>query len=476
MRTRARSTRRRRARSRRRWRGSGRSCCRSSASADSDNFFELGGHSLLVLKALFRIQQSFGVKVRVADVYRSPTLRKLASLIGGEKREDPFVDLSQEAALDERFVAQAGRCRVPAGAVLLTGATGFVGRFLLAQLLQDSEAVIYCLVRAQSEREARARLRAMMLKWDLWHDDVDGRVVAVPGDLRAPSLGIDEHSWQLLAGDVDVIYHCGTSMNHLETYAMAKPANVQAARELLRLATEHKPKVINYLSTLGVFGPSAAGEIRVVNETSSICDEKHLSSRGYVASKWVGEQIFMSAAERGIPCNIFRLGLVWADSRRGRYDELQRGTESSRAVCSRVMRSALIGTRWRRRQLTTLRVRSYSWRAGTPMAAVSFMSQRMPRWRRESLSGAMPTCRRLSSSCRIRVDSGAQATPRRRRVAASGAANGVRLLDGSGVLLRLLAQHPDGNTALRLLTDPARAGAGGNRCADPQRRMAQALH
>lgn len=46
---------------------------------------------------------------------------------------------------------------------------------------------------------------------------------------------------------------------------------------------------------------------------------------GYVASKWVAEKMYMLANERGIPCNIFRVGLVWADSERGRYDELQRG-------------------------------------------------------------------------------------------------------------------------------------------------------
>jgi thioester reductase-like protein len=106
---------------------------------------------------------------------------------------------------------------------------------------------------------------------------------------------------------------------------MAKAANVQAAHELLQLATRHRPKLINYVSTLGVFAPTAAATRRVVDESSPITRERHVSSRGYVASKWVGEQVFMNAAARGVPCNIFRLGLVWADTRCGRYDELQRG-------------------------------------------------------------------------------------------------------------------------------------------------------
>jgi thioester reductase-like protein len=114
-------------------------------------------------------------------------------------------------------------------------------------------------------------------------------------------------------------------MNHLETYAMAKPANVGGCRELLKLATHERPMLINYISTLGIFTSPGESETRIVKEDSSIDHEKHWSSQGYAASKWVGEKIFMIAGDRGIPCNIFRLGLVWPDTEEGRYDELQHG-------------------------------------------------------------------------------------------------------------------------------------------------------
>jgi amino acid adenylation domain-containing protein/thioester reductase-like protein len=289
-----------------------------------DNFFELGGHSLLVLDALFRINQSFGCNLRVTDLYKSPTVRELAIRIGGDTAEDELVDLSREAALDGGIVAKAGLQRIPARAVLLTGGTGFVGRFLLAQLLNDTDATLYCLVRAQSQHHAASRLRITLSQWDLWRDEFEPRIVAVPGDLRLPRLGIDETTYQKLCKSVDSIYHCATSMNHLETYGMAKAANVDASIELLRLATRHSRKVINYISTLSIFNPPVAGSIRAVDESTPIDHEKHSAASGYIASKWVGEKIFMSASERGIPCNIFRLGLVWPDTQLGRYDELQR--------------------------------------------------------------------------------------------------------------------------------------------------------
>lgn len=289
-----------------------------------DNFFDLGGYSLLVLKSVALINGSIGATLRVADVYRCPTVRQLAANVGRQGAEEELIDLSREAVLDDDIVISAATPPGSVGGILLTGATGFVGRFLLAELLRDTQAVVYCLVRATSQHKAMARIRATLVEWDLWQDDFAGRLVAVPGDLRAPRLGVDEVSYEMLSHSVGAVYHCGTSMNHLETYAMAKPANVGSAREMIGLATRGRPKTINFISTLGVFSASTLGATRIVSESSSIDDERHSTASGYVASKWVGEKIFMLATGRGIPCNIFRLGLVWADTQNGRYDELQR--------------------------------------------------------------------------------------------------------------------------------------------------------
>jgi amino acid adenylation domain-containing protein/thioester reductase-like protein len=290
-----------------------------------DNFFEIGGHSLLVLKALFKINQAFGSALEVTDVYQNPTIRELAARVGGRTIEDDYVDLAQESVLDDEIRPGPVSGCTPERAILLTGGTGFVGRFLMAQLLRDTDATLYCLVRARSAEQASFRLRTTLAKWDLWRDEFEPRIVPIAGDLRVPRLGIDESTYARLCDCIDSIYHCGTSMNHLETYAMAKAANVDAVRELLKLATRGRLKRLHYLSTLGVFNSRGQQAGRVVDELSSIDQEKHLISRGYVASKWVGEKLVMTARERGIPCNIFRIGFVWVDSQRGRYDELQRG-------------------------------------------------------------------------------------------------------------------------------------------------------
>ncbi len=298
------------------------------------NFFELGGHSLLVLKVLFKINQKLGRSLKVGDVYKNPTIPELAACIQCGAAEDTWVDLSREAVLSHAIVGRDERPLVPAGRVMLTGATGFVGRFLLAELLRATDATVYCLVRAASDREAQSRLRSALTKWELWSEEFAMRAIAIPGDLRMPRLGLDRLRYEMLAQSADAIYHCGTSMNHLETYEMAKAANVEGVRALLELASAHRSKVFNYISTLGVFSSATSSAPRVLQERSPIDYERHFTELGYVASKWVGEKLTMLADQRNVPCNIFRVGLVWADTQQGRYDELQRGY--------RMLKSALL--------------------------------------------------------------------------------------------------------------------------------------
>src|SRR5919205_3409216 len=79
-------------------------------------------------------------------------------------------------------------------AYFVTGATGFIGRFLVAELLENREGTIYCLTRAGSLDKLDA------LKERLGDDD---RIVPVVGDLAKPRLGVDDAEIDRLAGQID---------------------------------------------------------------------------------------------------------------------------------------------------------------------------------------------------------------------------------------------------------------------------------
>lgn len=301
----------------------------------NSNFFYSGGHSLKAVKLASIIEEKFNIQLSLKDLFNAGTIKKISSLIYDKKQlegstnsnstTERYIELPQEAILADDIIALPKLPKELPDVILLTGATGFVGRFLLRQLLDDyKQAKIYCLIRASNRLQAALRLKETLSQWDLWREGDENRLVAIPGDIAKSKLGMCPDDYQRLIEDVNSIFHCASNVNHFENYTAAKVTNVECINELLRLSSTKHPKLFNYVSTLSIFNSDGHPVGRVIAETSPISDENHLVVNGYEASKWVAEKIVLLAQKRSLPCNIFRLGLVWADSEKGRFDSQQR--------------------------------------------------------------------------------------------------------------------------------------------------------
>ncbi|RUT04340.1 non-ribosomal peptide synthetase [Dulcicalothrix desertica PCC 7102] len=272
-----------------------------------DNFFELGGHSLLITQLLAQVRKAFQINLSISSLFEVPTVAGLAAKI--ENQQTPssniLATVIADAVLDPTICSNGFTFNhnILENVVLLTGATGFLGAFLLNELLQRTRADIYCLVRANNIEYGKQKIQSSLESYLLWDEKFSQRIISVVGDLSKPLLGLSQEEFQLLASKVDTIYHNGALVNFTYPYSALKAANVLGTQEILRLASQIKLKPVHFISTLGVV---VDGE-----------QDSQVPSTGYTQSKWVAEKLVTIARSRGLPISIYRPGRISGSSKTG---------------------------------------------------------------------------------------------------------------------------------------------------------------
>ena len=290
-----------------------------------DDFFDLGGHSLAAAQLSGRIGEGFGVHVSMPLFMEEPTLGGLCDRIEALQRDEPGVttrispdELSAEASLEEDIAPESGvvsgtKPLHDARSIFLTGATGFLGAFLLEGLLSTTEADVHCLVRPRDGQTPLETVQANLRGYGLEDAARSERVVAVAGDLTSPSFGMSATDFDALSREVEVVIHAGAAVNLAYPYSALRAANVDGTREVLRLACRDGAKPVHYVSTNGIF-PAGAGVCREDSDFDSLADAR---DDGYGQSKWVAEKLVRQAAERGLPVSVYRPGNVSGHSEMG---------------------------------------------------------------------------------------------------------------------------------------------------------------
>ncbi|HWH01595.1 MAG TPA: amino acid adenylation domain-containing protein [Pilimelia sp.] len=292
------------------------------------SFFELGGNSLLAARVFARLQAMFGIppeagRFLTRRLLADPSLEACAEAVVEARdrslRQDDTgasLDLVREARSDVPLPARPGGGH-PGTDVLLTGATGFLGSYLLRELLAAGRRV-HCLVRAVDEERARHRLTAAQARYDLGDLPLD-RVLPVAGDLAAPLLGLEPATFDRLARDVGQVVHSAAYVNFTYPYHHLAPVTVGGTREVIRLAGRHHGAAVHFVSTMAVLAAFAGTGVRTVTEDTALAYPERLYM-GYPETKWVAEEMLRHAAAAGLPVAVYRPYEIAGDLRTGGWN------------------------------------------------------------------------------------------------------------------------------------------------------------
>lgn len=315
-----------------------------SAAEPDWSFADIGGDSLsahtfsMLLTEVFDVEVPIrliiGPTVTLADAARhvteiraEPSRRPSVESVHGTGAERVCAkDLQLEAFFDDALLAGAldlAPARADIGTVLVTGATGYLGRFVLLDLLERAAATggrVVCVARGIDAADARRRVLdsfgdpASKLGVHVAH--LAGRLDVLAGDVASSRFGFPDAVWTQLCDDVDLVVHSAALVNHVLPYGQLFDSNVTGTAEVVRLALSTRRKRVAFVSSVAA---AMRPDGTLIDEHADVridTGERVLDAayaNGYATTKWAGEVLLREAHDRfGVPVTVFRPDMILA--------------------------------------------------------------------------------------------------------------------------------------------------------------------
>lgn len=314
---------------------------------DNDNFFNLGGQSVLALRLQKALKAELGIPVKLVDIFQNPTPAGLFAVLAPKSNNSnvPLVapatfaeiDWAKEIHLpdDKRYwpgnavhskQSNPGLANgaMPNGStpkgILLIGADGFVGYYMLKYLLAVNPDIrVYLL--SLEERFNLGDLFAAFMQHKLFDEDLSqgdllSRTEIIQGSMGGDKFGLSEEDFDKLGQNIQSIYHTGGFVSLLATYSDLRARNVQSMLDMIELASKGQgstPTSLHYISTWSVVHLQT-WKTTTRNTSSVWMNEQNAESfqppntedHGYFKTRWVAEMLMEEAARRGFPTTIYR--------------------------------------------------------------------------------------------------------------------------------------------------------------------------
>ena len=320
-----------------------------------ESFFDLGGHSILATRLIFEIRKVFVVDAPLGLIFEEPTISGLVKAVEGLRDRDlgivakavpsrdfnaklpvtPPVEYSQDyLALRDKLERYYRPPPEDFGlrpiTVFLTGATGFLGAFILQDLLSRTERVkkVICLIRAGTVEDGLARVKDGATDRGIWEDDwvTSQRLEVVVGDLSLECFGLDNDAWKRISEELDAILHNGAFVHWVYPYEKLRAPNVLSTLTAIKLASTGKPKHLVFVSSTSAIDTDhyvelseqlvrSSSGVRGILESDDLEGASTDLKTGYGQSKWVSERLLFEAGKRGLGGHIIRPGYVVGHSK-----------------------------------------------------------------------------------------------------------------------------------------------------------------
>jgi amino acid adenylation domain-containing protein/thioester reductase-like protein len=296
-----------------------------------DDFFEIGGHSLKIMSVLVLLKPHFK-NLTIADFFNYKTVANLAIRIKELQQEKEANNNNKFTTMEVKELTECPMRKIyntnldvaskPKN-ILLTGATGYLGSHILYELIQNTTANIYCLIRQNNNKTLLEKLADTMRVYfhENMIDSIKERVITIKGDLEKENLGLSLKDENFIKENIDTIIHSAADVRHFGDVDHFEKVNIRGTNKLLSIAESSCSGIrFHYISTLGIPEElSLSGKWEEVISKNNLDDDLKLDNV-YTNSKLESEKLIYKAAEE-VAVTVYRAGNLTCRHDNGKFQK-----------------------------------------------------------------------------------------------------------------------------------------------------------
>ena len=289
----------------------------------TDNFFDLGGDSLIAIRLQIKAFK-LGLNISYADIFSSPTIKQLSEKVTLSPTptknlgDYDYTKIDSLLAFNQLPITKRQKNK-PLKSVLLTGSTGFVGVHILGELLANTQATIYCLVRNKDNVSYINRLyKTLHFYFDHTYDSLVGsRIKIIQGDITDKHLGFSEEDYTKIGSKLSCVINSAAIVKHYGKSSDFDRINIEGVQNIVDFCKNFDIKLY-HLSTLSVSGNVFAegnfSESSITEKTTFRESQLYIGqdiSNLYVYTKFMAERLILeNVANHALKATIIRLGNI----------------------------------------------------------------------------------------------------------------------------------------------------------------------
>lgn len=280
-----------------------------------DDIFDYGADSLSIINILTDLFQ-YKISLKVYDFYKHPTVRDLYDNVLSASSSSVSIDENKLAHINSVVseFTTSNTCEKDFNkrSVILTGATGFLGIHMLAELLNNIPLIdkIYCLVRPKYQQNINERLQNILHFYfkDTYDELFKQHVVCIDSDLTKKHLGISNSDYELLK-NANLVIHSAANVKHYGDYSLFESVNIDGTRNIIEICKQLNIP-LHYMSTMTISGNYLLEQDlnTVVFDEHSFYVKQDFSNNVYAKSKLIAESLVVDAIANGLTATIYRIG------------------------------------------------------------------------------------------------------------------------------------------------------------------------